>query len=193
MRKLSATAACAAALLAAGGVSASAASAARLFLTSTTGEVAPPGTSSALNGFISPESPPPWQSCNAFFITGTLAVNGAAKDKVSFPAGESNCSEEGQTMLARLALGTMVLTSKGTYTASGRIQVQRFGPCTYEIRKVRGTFPLSGPLRVDTHGLVGKRRASLSSSACPKTQQFEFSWQLIDGANEETYEAEVGP
>jgi hypothetical protein len=182
------------ALVSIGAMSASAASATHLFLKTAKRGALAPGTPIFVDMFVFPESPPPSETCGAVLISnGSLSANGAPKDKVAVPpeTHSAGCAEGLHSAPIDVALSAIELTKKGKLLMKAQVKIDRFGPCVYELKKVKGTFPLPGSLRGTVHGVVGKKNSLLSNVACSKTQLFEFEFEIQDNETGELLESEL--
>jgi hypothetical protein len=125
-------------------------------------------------------------------VTGSIAVNGKTKDKVTFPAVEftKECSEQGETAAFAGHASTLEISKSGVKLTANLKDTVSPGPCLYSFPS-RISFseaffaPLSGEKEVPVRRVEGSR------SAC--FQGFGYmSFILSDPQNGEYFEAVRG-
>jgi hypothetical protein len=179
MRRLGALVLGVTALLVAGAVPASASKV--VILETKAGGVAQPGAPARLVFDLEAElGTPCWGE-----ISGSIAVNGKAKDSVTFPGEVSGgCAESNTDTLSggvsafEPTLKSLILRSSITYGGAP--------PCLYQFP------PKANVEEVDTPPTVILRRISGPNKECPRTDYtYVENLRLIDPQNGEQYEEEL--
>ncbi len=106
------------------------------------------------------------------YASGTVTVNGAAKDKVVASAGtpESECPAG---VSSSGAITEMQWGANGKVTMKGKISVSKPGPCVYTYSKWKGEFAVPGAASFEAT-TIGKLYKKTSSKSCPATDTEEF-------------------
>jgi hypothetical protein len=100
------------------------------------------------------------------FSSGTVATNGAAKDKLT---ASSNAFSECPAGVSESGTITETqLTSSGKVTLKGTITISLPGPCVYLFSKFKSKFSVPGSVNFEGT-TVGKLNKSVSSHSCAKT------------------------
>lgn len=187
MRRGSALGICVITLLIAGAVSASASTV--LNLKTKAGGIAQPGAPARIFLSINPEI---GEYCYAE-VTGSIAVNGKPKDKVTFP-GElaGRCAEVGEKEGA--IAGTVSVLEDTVRGLKLRSNIKYGGdpPCLYQFPPKLGV-PFAGEVFTDRFEEVPGltlRRISGPPKTCPHGDFAYVEFRLMDPQNGETYEDE---
>jgi hypothetical protein len=99
------------------------------------------------------------------FSSGTVAVNGAAKDKLTAASNAASECPEGRSVSGTIT--ETQLASSGKVTLKGTITITEPGPCVYAFSKFKSTFPVPG--KVNFEGTTtGKLNKGLSIPGCAK-------------------------
>jgi hypothetical protein len=100
------------------------------------------------------------------FSSGTVAVNGGAKDKLTATSNAFSECPEGSSESGTIT--ETQLSSNGKLTLKGKITVTLPGPCAYVFSKFKATFSVPG--NVNFEGItVGKLSKKISAPGCEKT------------------------
>ncbi len=123
------------------------------------------------------------------FSEGTVAVNHAAKDKVTATKnGSVECSEAGESesgLITEVVMGTT-----GKISMVGKISITKPGPCIYEFSKFKGKFEVPG-LVLYEGSTLGKLSKTGSLKTCEKKLTETYEADVVNPVTSEPFSAEL--
>lgn len=103
--------------------------------------------------------------------TGSVAINKAAKDKVTGAPASTEC---GPGVTASGGITEILMGATGKVKMAGTIEISKPGPCVYVFSKWKGEFPVPGVTIIET-STAGKLNKVASSKSCEKKDTEEYA------------------